>query len=92
MRALTAAVSSVMKFCATQPARLPRMPNLSCVWFAWSRNVFASAGVTAVPGADAGVQATLAASKAPEQQRGMRIIMRIFYGDSGGPGGTRAKS
>ena len=45
MRALTAAVSSVMKFCATQPARLPRMPNLSSVWLAWSRNALASAAV-----------------------------------------------
>src|SRR4051794_38551683 len=85
MRALSAAVSSVMKFCATQPARFARMPNLRCVWFACSRKAPASAGVTALPGAEAALQATLANSRTPEQQRVMRIIMRIFYEDSRGP-------
>src|SRR4051794_22445701 len=90
-RALSAAVSSVMKFCATQPARLARMPNLRCVWFARSRKVPASAGVTAVPGAEAALQATLAASRTPDQQREMRIVMGVFYEDSCGAGGRRSK-
>src|SRR5439155_21492 len=48
-RAAIASVSSVMKFCCTQPACACWTPSFSVVSFAVSRNVFASA---AVPGDD----------------------------------------
>ena len=44
-RAAIASVSSVMKFCCTQPACCCSTPSFSVVSFAVSRNVFASAAV-----------------------------------------------